>query len=385
MPPLVAPPRRLAAAAHHAAPGGAFAPPTATWARPTYSRRCRRSLRGRWRGAAALCAPALVRVRQPRSRALHPPALRRRRGLALFEQELAQADEDVSVVRGALYIALHHAPDVDVDAYLARLEDWGRELREHHLPPPDQRYTRRMLLAINAFMFDVLGFKGAPNAEWGAVDNSCLNHVLDQRTGIPLTLSMVYLELARAAGLPCVGVNLPAHFVVRPVAEGVEALVDVYNAGAIIAVEDAEALLSPLYGQGAKIVIDRSFFNDDQPKPRAMLTRMLTNLKQIYFNSKQYDSALLMIEYQALCAPDASIAAMNQRDRGICLYLSGRYVDAIAELQGYLDVYAAAVDRQAIEGACLRDVRVRRSVADSRELRCSRHRDLPRRARGAKA
>jgi regulator of sirC expression with transglutaminase-like and TPR domain len=78
---------------------------------------------------------------------------------------------------------------------------------------------------------------------------------------------------------------------------------------------------------------------------------MLTNLKQIYFNSKQYDSALLMIEYQAACAPDPGIAAMNQRDRGICLYLSGRYVDAIAELQGYLEVYAAAVDRQAIEGA----------------------------------
>ena len=69
--------------------------------------------------------------------------------------------------------------------------------------------------------------------------------------------------------------NLPAHFVVRPVAEGVEALVDVYNAGAIIAVEDAEELLGPLYGQGAKIQIDRSFFDDDAPKPRSILTRML--------------------------------------------------------------------------------------------------------------
>ena len=306
--------------------------------------------------------------------------------MALFEQELAQADAEVSVARGALYIALHHAPDIDVEAYMSRLEDWGRQLREQHLPPADQRYTRRMLLAINAFMFDVLGFKGAPNSEWGVVDNSCLNHVLDARTGIPLTLSVVYLELARAAGLPCVGVNLPAHFVVRPVAEGSEALVDVYNAGAIIAVEDAEEMLSPLYGQGARIVIDRAFFDDNTPKPRSLLTRMLTNLKQIYFNSKQYDSALLMIEYQALCAPDASIAAMNQRDRGICLYLSGRYVDAIAELQGYLDVYAAAVDRQAIEGACLRDVCGScRATADARQPRCSRHRDLPRRARGAKA
>jgi regulator of sirC expression with transglutaminase-like and TPR domain len=268
----------------------------------------------------------------------------------LFEAELTKPDEDVSVTLAALYIAMHYSPEIDVAAYLARLEDWGTQLQDH-LPPPDQRYTRRMILAINAFMFDTLGFRGAPNAEWGAVENSCLNHVLDERTGIPLTLSIVYLELARSVGFPMIGINLPAHFMVRPVAEGVEALVDVYNGGAIIAVEDAEALLSPLYGQGAKIVIDRSFFDDNTPKPRSILTRMLTNLKQIYFNSKQYDSALLMIDYQALCAPDASIAAMNQRDRGICLYLSGRYVDAIDELQGYLDAFAAAVDRQAIEGA----------------------------------
>ena len=256
----------------------------------------------------------------------------------------------MSVTRAALCIAMHVSPDIDTEAYLERLEAWGRDLQAH-LPPPDQRYTRRMLLALNAFMFDTLGFRGAPNSEWGTVENSCLNHVLDARTGIPLTMSIVYLDLARSAGLPMVGVNLPAHFVVRPVAEGVEALVDVYNAGAIIAVEDAEELLGPLYGQGAKISIDRSFFDDNTPKPRSILTRMLTNLKQIYFNSKQYDSALLMIEYQAACAPDPSIAAMNQRDRGICLYLSGRYVDAIAELQGYLEAYGAAVDRQAIEGA----------------------------------
>lgn len=82
-----------------------------------------------------------------------------------------------------------------------------------------------------------------------------------------------------------------------------------------------------------------------------MLTRMLTDLKQIYFNSKQYDIALPMIDHQALCVPDASIAAMNRRDRGICMYLSGRFVEAIAELQGFLDAYAAAVDRQAVEGA----------------------------------
>lgn len=61
-----------------------------------------------------------------------------------------------------------------------------------------------------------------------------------------------------------------------------------------------------------------------------------------------------MIDYQAACAPDASVAAMNTRDRGICLYLSQRFADAMLELQGYLDSYAEAVDRDAINGACRR-------------------------------
>ena len=81
-------------------------------------------------------------------------------------------------------------------------------------------------------------------------------------------------------------------------------LVDVYNGGEIISVEDAEELLAPLYGAGARVELDRSFFLDNAPKPRTFLTRMLTNLKQLYFNAKAYDSALLMIAYQAACAPD---------------------------------------------------------------------------------
>ena len=58
-----------------------------------------------------------------------------------------------------------------------------------------------------------------------------------------------------------------------------------------------------------------------------------------------------MISYQAFCAPDASVAALNTRDRGICLYLSQRYGDAIAELEGYLTTFTDAVDRDAIAGA----------------------------------
>jgi regulator of sirC expression with transglutaminase-like and TPR domain len=204
--------------------------------------------------------------------------IQRRRGLLLFEAELAKEDDQVDVARAALYIALHHVPDLDVDAYVARLDVMGREL-ETFLPPPDERYTRRMLLAINAYMYDHLGFKGAPSGSYYSVANSCLNTVLDTRVGIPLTLCAVYMELARRVRLPMVGINLPAHFMCRPAVEDIEVLVDAYNGGEIISVEDAEALLSPLYGTDAKVELDRSFFLDNAPKPRLFLTRMLTNLK----------------------------------------------------------------------------------------------------------
>jgi hypothetical protein len=134
-----------------------------------------------------------------------------------------------------------------------------------------------------------------------------------------------------------------------------------------------------MYGTDAKVEIDRSFFRDNEPKPRSFLTRMLTNLKaraaggccmrlrsrvrltvpplalpqQVYFNDKQYESALLMIDYQRACAPDAAVAALNTRDRGICLYLSQRYGDAVVELEGYLEAYTEAVDREAITSAPL--------------------------------
>ena len=116
---------------------------------------------------------------------------RRRRGLALFEAELSRPDEEVDVIRAALYIAMHHTPRLDVDACVAQLEEMSAGL-EAHLPPPDERYTRRMLLAINSYMFGVLGFKPADKATYYSVEMSCLDAVLAQRRGpggIPLVPS----------------------------------------------------------------------------------------------------------------------------------------------------------------------------------------------------
>lgn len=143
----------------------------------------------------------------------------------------------------------------------------GREL-EARLPPPDLRVTRRMLKAVNAYLFGdgtepaaaaetaaetaanaadgpsstpaPLGFRGANSGEAASPDASCLDQVMDRKMGLPIMLSLVYLEVTRRVGFAMIGVNLPAHFMIRPVVEGSELLVDPFRmvrheAGAVCA------------------------------------------------------------------------------------------------------------------------------------------------------
>lgn len=133
----------------------------------------------------------------------------------------------------------------------------GRELSQR-LPPPDLRVTRRMLKAINAYLFEELGFRGANAGEAASPDASCLDQVMRRRMGLPIMLSLVYLELARRVGFEMIGVNLPAHFMIRPVVEGSELLVDPFRMGELIDVETAEERLAALYGKVSACVRRRS-------------------------------------------------------------------------------------------------------------------------------
>jgi len=147
------------------------------------------------------------------------------------------------------------------------------------------------------------------------------------------------MKLARRVGVPMVGVNLPAHFMIRPVVEDMEVLVDCFKGGELVFVEDVEDMLKTYYtmGESEKLTIDRSFFNDNEVKPRSFFTRVLTNLKQIYFNEDMYEEALLIIAYQNHCSPDERVRLFNRRDGGICLFLMNRMEEAIEELSGYLE------------------------------------------------
>ena len=286
-----------------------------------------------------------------------------RRGEMLFAEEMRKPEAEVDFVRAAAFIAMHRRPELSrVEDAVEELDELAAELEKLLPPNEEDRFPLRTLKTISRFMFEDLGFRGNEE-EFYDPRNSCLDEVLARRVGIPITLSLVYMELARRVGLPMVGVNLPSRFMIRPVVEDMEILVDCFNKGEIVFVEDVEEMLGKFYSGGGddasgspngskseasesppsvQITIDRAFFEDNAVRPKQFFTRVLTNLKQIYFNREAYADALRIVGYQAHCAPTAEVARFNRRDGGICLFLMQRYDECVEELNGYLEDALAA-------------------------------------------
>jgi hypothetical protein len=127
----------------------------------------------------------------------------RMRALKSFEEEVSKSDEEINLVRAAVFVAQHLYPRVTADEVEAQLDQMAADL-ERSLPPHGERYTMRMIKSINKYLYGELGFRGAD--VYLNPDNSCLNMVLERRQGLPLTMSLVYMELAKRVGLPVQGV-----------------------------------------------------------------------------------------------------------------------------------------------------------------------------------
>jgi regulator of sirC expression with transglutaminase-like and TPR domain len=316
-----------------------------------------------------------------------------RRGEMLFAEEMRKPDAEVDFVRAAAFVAMHRRPELSrVEDAVEELDELAAELEKLLPPNEEDRFPLRTLKTISRFMFEDLGFRGDDETFYDP-RNSCLDEVLARRVGIPITLSLIYMELAKRVGMPMVGVNLPSRFMIRPVVDEMEVLVDVFNKGEIVFVEDVEEMLGKFYsGAGnassqngddasvpssgpsedppsVQITIDRAFFEDNSVRPKQFFTRMLTNLKQIYFNEEAYADALRVVGYQAHCAPTAEIERFNRRDGGICLFLMQRYDECVEELNGYLEDAAAAAAAEDAEAAAATTSEEREALASRRAAR----------------
>jgi regulator of sirC expression with transglutaminase-like and TPR domain len=196
------------------------------------------------------------------------------RFLALVESEDVRLDE------GAMLIAAHAHPSLDVDAEVGRLDELAAAC------PPG-------LDGLRKHLFGSLGFKGN-DTQYGDPRNSYLNDVLDRRVGIPITLSILTMEVGRRIGVPLAGVGLPGHFLVRHEAVP-PLLLDPYNGGHSLTLEDCETLVRRLYA-------DRVAFTPSLLAPvdnRAILARMLNNLRQTFQRSGDAVSAAWVLRLRA--------------------------------------------------------------------------------------
>jgi regulator of sirC expression with transglutaminase-like and TPR domain len=256
----------------------------------------------------------------------------------LFYQEIHQPDSQINLERAALYLAQEEYPDLDVEAYLNGLDTMAAEVTERL---PQELYPLRMVQTINRYLYDDLGFCGNTR-EYYDPRNSFLNQVIDRRTGIPITLSLVYLAIAKRLEFPMVGVGMPGHFLIRPVADEMEVFVDPFHRGEVMFPQDCQQRLSQLFGE--TVQIQPQFL--ETVTPPQFLARMLTNLKAIYLNQGDLLRTLAAIERILLLFPKAP---MELRDRGILYYHLDRLSEARQDLIDYLKLFPQAEDAIAVQ------------------------------------
>ena len=236
----------------------------------------------------------------------------------------------------AFLVARIEYPRLDPSPYLDRLDRMG-DAAFHFVardPGHDAPLGAR-IDAVNRYLFGELGFEGNRD-QFDDPRNSCLNEVMDRKKGIPITMSLVYIEVARRAGVRAEGVNFPGHFLVRCLqdlhtddpSEGM--IVDPFHGGAILNEAECRKLLQPHIDEAA---FDPSLLA--RATRRQILVRMLLNLKKLYVKMHSFPQARATTD--ALLALQPSSLA-DLRDRGLLAYHMNDFSHALRDLEEYLKV-----------------------------------------------
>jgi regulator of sirC expression with transglutaminase-like and TPR domain len=211
------------------------------------------------------------------------------------EFSMLAAREPIPLARGALLIAKEEYPDLDIEKYLNQLAALAREAEPMVHGGAD---TIARVQLLSEFLFSRKGFEGN-REQFGDPRNSFLNDVLERRLGIPITLSLVYIEVGRRLGLNLFGVSFPTHFLVKAVDERGELIIDPFNGGSILDLDEIRARLTQIYGQATDVhpTMLRAV------GARQILARMLRNLKNIYASASDWQRALTTLDRILLLDP----------------------------------------------------------------------------------
>jgi regulator of sirC expression with transglutaminase-like and TPR domain len=241
-----------------------------------------------------------------------------------FAELARRPDARIDLALAALWIAAEEYPALDPDAYLARLDALAAAgVPRLRAAGSDAERAERLL----RFLHDEQGFRG--NEErYDDPRNSFLNEVLDRRTGIPITLAVVLLEVARRAGLELRGVSFPGHFLVK--LDGPRPVVLDPFFGRVLGLAECGARLRAALGEAAAFSPERHL---RAATPREILVRMLTNLKHLYLRGRDFGRSLACSERILLLTPDAPL---ELRDRGLLFERLECFAAAAADLERFL-------------------------------------------------
>jgi regulator of sirC expression with transglutaminase-like and TPR domain len=255
----------------------------------------------------------------------------------LLERSYGPRDEP-DLARIALEIATDVYPSLDIEGYLARIETLAARVRDRCA---DLTRPRQVLGQINWVLFVEEGFQGNVDNYYDP-RNSYLNEVIDRKTGIPISLSVLYWRVAAGLGLTVAGVNLTAHFMLRT-GQGADTIfIDPFDSGALLDRDDCQRRIAERLGHR----ITLSTRQLAPCPPLLVVARMLRNLKAIYLQNDDYPAAIPVQKRLAALAPDDS---QEQRDLAILCLQVDRPAEAIVPLQTYLDAFPDTPEANELE------------------------------------
>lgn len=250
--------------------------------------------------------------------------------LRAFHDLVRSPDGCLDLARAALAVARIEHPRLDEARELARLDALAARVG------PGAGESAAALERLKRLLFDEEGFRGNA-AEYYDPRNSCLNDVLDRKLGIPITLSVLTMEVGRRIGLDIAGVGLPGHFIVSAAIDGRSILLDPFHGGAELTPASAADVATRAVGRPVRI--EESHWAPCSR--RQIVVRMLRNLKTTYARRADWDRALGVIDRLLLLDTEAPA---HLRDRGTVLVRAGRLWEGAADWESYLNRHPHAHD-----------------------------------------
>jgi regulator of sirC expression with transglutaminase-like and TPR domain len=251
---------------------------------------------------------------------------------ALVGEEIDE--HQISLARAALTIARTEYPDLNPEKSMEQL-DWYAARVEQMLPElPD---PVQVIAAINYVLFIEEGFRGN-DEDYYDPRNSFLNDVVDRKLGIPISLAIVYMEVANRIGFPLFGVGMPGHFLLKHYdVAGNETFIDPFHRGDILTRADCQTRLDEIYS--GQIPLQPEFLHT--VTRRQLLTRVLNNLRNIYVERRDFRRALVIVDLVLAIHPRS---AEDMKQRATLRYASGQLRGAAEDFETYARMAPDASD-----------------------------------------